>query len=772
MIFKPIILRSVLKATLPFLSLLCPLMAGGAPSAQAASGKIVFDSERAGNREIYVMNADGSNQTRLTSNGAADYLPCFNADGSKIVFNSTRNAVTYNGQNEIYVMNPDGTNQTRLTSNTAMDGEACFSPDGSKIAFESDRTGHFEIYVMDATGANQTRVTFNNGLSLRPTFNADGSKIAFCYAPNSSSDLKIYVINVDGTNQTLLTPAGLQDIDCDYSPDGSKLTFGSGATNSPGQLEIYVSNADGTNRTRLTNNSADDYNPFFSPGGNRITFQSNRDGNDEIYVMNADGTNQTRLTNNSVIDASPSWAPGQVTPSGLVVNTLSDVADAADGLTSLREAITFANAQVGTNTITFDATVFNAPTMITLNGTQLPAITDSLNINGATAPVTISGNNASRLMSVNAGKTLTLRDLKLRDGRVTNTAGGAISNVGTLVLINCTVSNNTTSGSPGDGGALYNSSDGTTTLLNCTLASNTSSGTGGAVENNRGVVTLTNCTLSLNSAAFGGAVGDLSHGLAGSSTTLNNCTLAGNTANTNGGGVYISGSVTLNNTIVATNSSPNGPDIGFQAGNNVGGDYNLIGVADGLTLTGTHNRTGTLSSPLNARLGALANNGGLVDTIAIMPNSPALNGGSNALLPADTFDLDNDGNTSEALPFDARGTGFQRVQLGTTDIGAFEIQDSAPVAVNDSLTLAEDSSATPVNVRANDSDADGDTFTVTSVTQAAFRLLRAAPTCFIRPTPMPTAAIPSPTPSPMARAEQLPRRSTSRSRRSTTRRKT
>ena len=92
--------------------------------------KIAFTSTRDGNFEIYVMNSDGTNQTRLTNNSTADFEPSFSPDGSKIAFTSFRD-----GNSEIYVMNADGTNQTNLSNNSAFDGQPSFSPDGSQIAF-------------------------------------------------------------------------------------------------------------------------------------------------------------------------------------------------------------------------------------------------------------------------------------------------------------------------------------------------------------------------------------------------------------------------------------------------------------------------------------------------------------------------------------------------------------------------------------------------------------------------------------------------------------
>ena len=125
--------------------------------AQSGTPKIAWTSGRDGNYEIYVMNADGTAQTRLTNNSAEDYYPSFSADGTKIAFHSYRD-----GNREIYLMNSDGTGQTNLTNNSAHDADPSFSLDGTKIAFRSTRDGNNEIYVMNADGTGQTRLTNNS----------------------------------------------------------------------------------------------------------------------------------------------------------------------------------------------------------------------------------------------------------------------------------------------------------------------------------------------------------------------------------------------------------------------------------------------------------------------------------------------------------------------------------------------------------------------------------------------------------------------------------
>jgi Tol biopolymer transport system component len=99
-----------------------------------ANGKIAFTSDRDGNREIYVMNADGSGQARLTNNNIIDDYPTWSPDGGKMAFLS-QNA---SGAFAIFVMNPDGTGKTEITPVNYQSwwlGSMSWSHDGSRIVF-------------------------------------------------------------------------------------------------------------------------------------------------------------------------------------------------------------------------------------------------------------------------------------------------------------------------------------------------------------------------------------------------------------------------------------------------------------------------------------------------------------------------------------------------------------------------------------------------------------------------------------------------------------
>ena len=112
-------------------------------------GKIAFHSNRDGDGEIFVMNADGTGVQQLTDNNDSDYFPAWSPNSNKIAFLSDRD-----GDFEIFVMSADGTSVQQRTDNDDNDQTPVWSPSGKKIAFSSDRYGDSEIFVMNADGSN------------------------------------------------------------------------------------------------------------------------------------------------------------------------------------------------------------------------------------------------------------------------------------------------------------------------------------------------------------------------------------------------------------------------------------------------------------------------------------------------------------------------------------------------------------------------------------------------------------------------------------------
>ncbi|MFH1849881.1 MAG: DPP IV N-terminal domain-containing protein [archaeon] len=270
------------------------------PSLGAANGfggRIAFASDRDGNPEIYVMDADGNNPRRLTYNLASDGSPSWSPDGSKIAF--LRDSYF------TYVTNIDGNEPRFLVNGSCL----IWSPDGSEAVYINEvnlqRRPYkriFEIYVMDADG-NYTRI-LTSGSSARDedlSWSPDGSKIAFVSDRDGNNE--IYVMDANGKNQTRITHNSANDYNPSWSPDGSRIAFTSVRKNI---FDIYVIDAEG-NETNLTHSPTYDGHPSWSPDGSKIAFVSDRDGNNEIYVMDANGKNQTRITFDEHNDHSPSW---------------------------------------------------------------------------------------------------------------------------------------------------------------------------------------------------------------------------------------------------------------------------------------------------------------------------------------------------------------------------------------------------------------------------------------------------------------------------------
>jgi TolB protein len=109
----------------------------------SVAGKLVYQSFRDGNWEIYYSSDEGADLRRLTTDPAADIEPHLSPDAAQVVFTSKRT-----GNYELFVVNVDGTGLRQLTNHAAVDGSPAWSPDGKRIAFSSDRDGNPEIYVL------------------------------------------------------------------------------------------------------------------------------------------------------------------------------------------------------------------------------------------------------------------------------------------------------------------------------------------------------------------------------------------------------------------------------------------------------------------------------------------------------------------------------------------------------------------------------------------------------------------------------------------------
>jgi PKD repeat protein len=280
------------------------MMGGVGPRWSPDGSRVAFTGDGA---DILVVTlADGS-VANLTNHPARDWGARWSRDG-RIAFVSDRDGPLEIV--EIYVMDMDGANPTRLTHNVGFNGAFDWSPDGGRIAFASDRDGAPELYVMNADGSSVTRLTYGVGFMGTFAWSRDGGRIAF-----DTLATGISAINADGTNFVPLTPDSPGDHGAVFSPVGDRLAM---LTSRFGAANIAVMDGDAT----VTPVGAAGSQLVWSPDGGRLAFVGTtasllgrcypeggaHNADDfclavsDIYVVNVDGTGLRAIAVGSNID--------------------------------------------------------------------------------------------------------------------------------------------------------------------------------------------------------------------------------------------------------------------------------------------------------------------------------------------------------------------------------------------------------------------------------------------------------------------------------------
>ncbi len=250
------------------------------PDPSPDGSRIVFQSDRTGTDQIYLMNTDGSDVQQLTEFEFGAETPVWSPDGKKIAYA----AYTAEDNNDVFIMNPDGTDNIRLTNGPGYDGHAHWAFNGQRIVFNSDRS------------SPDLNVPWNERWHEIHSIRADGSDIR---QHSQCRDVCTYG-SISPNGEKILFRKVVQQTG--FSWDLSQRERNS---------EVFIADIDGSNEQNISSNAAFDGWPVWSPDGTRIAFASNRSGParvGQLFIVNADGTAVRQITSGPWSYAQPAWS--------------------------------------------------------------------------------------------------------------------------------------------------------------------------------------------------------------------------------------------------------------------------------------------------------------------------------------------------------------------------------------------------------------------------------------------------------------------------------
>jgi TolB protein len=283
---------------------------------RGSNGRIAFDDGRTFPSKIGTMAKDGSDVRILTENG--DHWPRWSPDGKKIVFFSTR---TPDGSDaadaEIYVMNADGSDQTALTDNAVEDQVPNWTPDGRIIWSQRSDTTRYDLWIMNVDGSNKHQLTTFVGGELWPSVSPQGTRVAFT-GNFLDGKFHLFTMRLDGTDVRQITSDVLEDWAPDWSPSGNDIVFSRETprpdTPAGADEDTYTIHSDGTGLHQISGDpNRTEVFPVWSPDGKSLLYPAITDWfgpnwNTLLTVYNLKTGVETTVGDPN-IGGAPSWQP-------------------------------------------------------------------------------------------------------------------------------------------------------------------------------------------------------------------------------------------------------------------------------------------------------------------------------------------------------------------------------------------------------------------------------------------------------------------------------
>lgn len=274
---------------------------------------VATDRDSGRSREIFVMDWDGANPTKISNHQSIALSPAWAPDGKKIAYTAyVQRAKSKMRNADMFLFDLTTGKRELISFRQGINSGASFDPNNKHIYLTISQGTSPDIYKIDFSGDVVKKIT--NGpagaMNVEPAISSDGSKIAF--SSDRPGRTMIYTMNSDGSGVQRITVAGQFNASPAWSPDGKKIAF---AGQAGGNFDIFVVNADGTGMIRLTSakkangRAANNEDPTWSPDGRFVMYTSDRSGKSQIYFSTADGAEERRVTIDNYNYYKVKWSP-------------------------------------------------------------------------------------------------------------------------------------------------------------------------------------------------------------------------------------------------------------------------------------------------------------------------------------------------------------------------------------------------------------------------------------------------------------------------------
>ncbi|MEK0446026.1 MAG: Protein TolB [Verrucomicrobiota bacterium] len=254
-----------------------------------AGSRIAFIATQSGHKEIYLVDADGSNRVQLTNDRNLSVSPSLSNDGRKLLYTGYQS-----GYPDVYEIDLQSGARRRIMKYPGTNSGAAYSPDGSRIAVTLSKDGNPELYVTQSSGDSPRRLTMTPGVESSPTWSPDGREII--YSSDTSGGPALYRISASGGTPQLLRTGQSYNTEPNWSPDGKLVAFSAreGGAFTVAILELA------TGKVRLLSEGQD---PVWGPNSRHLVYAQGSN----LILLDTQTLQKTPIVSGLGKISEPSW---------------------------------------------------------------------------------------------------------------------------------------------------------------------------------------------------------------------------------------------------------------------------------------------------------------------------------------------------------------------------------------------------------------------------------------------------------------------------------